>query len=131
MDAMAYFQPHSLLIGKVRILVMHFCVCPIHCKVHWRVSRRLLSYRLIWAQPLIGSTVRELSTSFAIWALEDSLLFFMHTAELFSILENKLIGYVDDFTLMAAVPSPGINYSSRVHATSTTLVSGVKVVGRN
>ena len=30
------------------------------------------------------------------------------TSELFSILENKLIGYADDSTLMAVVPSPGV-----------------------
>ena len=29
-------------------------------------------------------------------------------SELFSILENKLIGYSDDSTLMAVVPSPGV-----------------------
>ena len=28
--------------------------------------------------------------------------------ELFFILENKLIGYADDSTLMAVVPSPGV-----------------------
>ena len=36
-----YFQPPSLLIGKVWVPVMHFCVCPIHRRVHWRVGRRL------------------------------------------------------------------------------------------
>ena len=36
------------------------------------------------------------------------LLFLLYTSELFSILENKLIGYADDSTLMSAVPSPGI-----------------------
>ena len=35
------------------------------------------------------------------------LLFFPYTSELFSILENKLIGYADDSTLMAVVPSSG------------------------
>ena len=35
------------------------------------------------------------------------LLFLLYTSELFSILENKLIGYAHDFTLMAVVPSPG------------------------
>ena len=35
------------------------------------------------------------------------LLFILYTSELFSILENKLIGYADDSTLMAAVPFPG------------------------
>ena len=36
------------------------------------------------------------------------LLFLLYTSKLFSILENKLIGYADDSTLMAAVPSPGV-----------------------
>ena len=31
----------------------------------------------------------------------------MCTSEIFSILENKLIGYADDSTLMAIVPPPG------------------------
>ena len=36
------------------------------------------------------------------------LLFLLYTSELFSILQNKLIGCVDDSTLMAVVPSPGV-----------------------
>ena len=36
------------------------------------------------------------------------LLFLLYTSELFSIWENKLIGYADDSTLMAVVPSPGV-----------------------
>ena len=34
------------------------------------------------------------------------LLFLLYTSEPFSILENKLIGYADDSSLMAVVPSP-------------------------
>ena len=34
-------------------------------------------------------------------------LFLLYTAELFSIVENKLCGYADDSTLAAVVPSPG------------------------
>ena len=34
------------------------------------------------------------------------LLFLLYTSELFSILENKLIGYADDSTLRAVLPSP-------------------------
>ena len=34
------------------------------------------------------------------------LLFLLYTSEFFSILENKLIGYAEDSTLMAVVPSP-------------------------
>ena len=37
----------------------------------------------------------------------DPLLFLLYTSELFSILENKLIGYADDSTLMAVLPSRG------------------------
>ena len=36
------------------------------------------------------------------------LLFLLYTSEHFSILENKLISYADDSTLMAVVPSPGV-----------------------
>ena len=36
------------------------------------------------------------------------LLFLLYTSELFCILENKLIGYTDDSTLMAIVPYPGV-----------------------
>ena len=36
------------------------------------------------------------------------LLFPLFTSELFSILENKVIGYADYSTLMALVPSPGV-----------------------
>ena len=35
-------------------------------------------------------------------------VFLLYTSELFSILENKLIGYADDSTLMTVVPSPGV-----------------------
>ena len=34
-------------------------------------------------------------------------LFFLYTAELFSIVENKLCGYADESTLVAVVLSPG------------------------
>ena len=36
------------------------------------------------------------------------LLFLLYTAELFSVVENKLYGYADDSTLVAVVPSPGV-----------------------
>ena len=35
-------------------------------------------------------------------------MFLLSTSEHFPILENKLIGYADDFTLIAIVPSPGV-----------------------
>ena len=40
-NAVVCFQPPSLLIGKVWVPVMHFCACPIHCRVHLRVGRSL------------------------------------------------------------------------------------------
>ena len=42
--------------------------------------------------------------------------FFRYTSELFSILENKLIGYADDSTSIAVVPSPA---SGRVPVTES------------
>ena len=36
------------------------------------------------------------------------LLFLLYTLELFFILENKLIGYADDSTLIAVVTCPGL-----------------------
>ena len=32
------FHPPSLPIGKVSVPMMHFCVCRVHCKVHWRAG---------------------------------------------------------------------------------------------
>ena len=39
------------------------------------------------------------------------LLFLLYTSDLFRILENKLIGYADDSSLMPVVPSPGFRVS--------------------
>ena len=45
------------------------------------------------------------------------LLFLLCTSELFTILENKLIGYADDSTFMAVVPFPGIRVTLADHTT--------------
>ena len=60
----------------------HFCACPIHCKVHWKVGRRLGSCRLISVQPLIWSTIRALSIlsiGSALWALEALCRLYLHS----------------------------------------------------
>ena len=41
-------------------------------------------------------------------SVSGPLLLLLYKSELFSILENKLVGYADDSTLMAVVPSPGV-----------------------
>ena len=41
-------------------------------------------------------------------SVSGPLLFLFYTSELFSILENKLIGYADDSTLIDVMPSPGV-----------------------
>ena len=41
-------------------------------------------------------------------SVSGTLFFHPYTSEHFSILENKLIDYADDSTLMAVVPSPGV-----------------------
>ena len=43
------------------------------------------------------------------------LLFLLYTSELFSILKNNLIGYADDSTLMAVVPSTGVRVMPGPH----------------
>ena len=50
-----------------------------------------------------------------------SLLSLLYTSELFSILENKLIGYADDSTLVAVLPSPGVRVTD-VESQSRNLV---------
>ena len=119
-------QPPSLLIGKVWVPVMHFCACRLHCKVHWRVGR-IGSYRLISAQPLIGSTIREFCISSALfstlwWPIvgvnwltscqeyrrECFGPVIVPPVDVGAFVENKLICYADDFTLIAVVPSPGV-----------------------
>ena len=52
----------------------------------------------------IVSGVPQDSVLFPLW-------FLPYTSKLFPILENKLIGYADDSTLMAVVPSPGVRVS--------------------
>ena len=64
------FPPNHPDLRKVWVPVMHFCVCPIHCRVHWRMGRRLGSYRLTSVQLLIGSTIWAFSISSALWVLE-------------------------------------------------------------
>ena len=39
------------------------------------------------------------------------LLFLLYTAEPFSILGNKLVGYADDSSLIAVLPSPGVTFT--------------------
>ena len=41
------------------------------------------------------------------WVL-GPLLFLAYISESFSIMENKLMAYTDDSSLMAVVPSPGV-----------------------
>ena len=40
-----------------------------------------------------------------------SLLYLLYTSELFPILDNMLMGYADDSTSIAVVPSPGVRVS--------------------
>ena len=54
-------------------------------------------------------------------------LLFLYTAEIFSIVENKLCGYADDSTLVAVVTSPGerVAVSESMNRDQTGLVCGV------
>ena len=65
--------------GLGYIPVMHFCACPIHCRVHWRVGRRLGSCRSTSVQPLICSTIWAFSISSALWVLDVLSCLYRHT----------------------------------------------------
>ena len=54
------------------------------------------------------SKVADVVSGVPLGSVLGLLLFLMYTSEVFSILENKLIFYADDSTLMAVVPSPGV-----------------------
>ena len=101
----------------------------LECKVHGRVGKRLSSCKFISAQTLIGSTIMEFSITRSnqsqhvvlegCWAKPVNVT--SATGKCFGpvvvppghlgavlILENKLIGYADDFALMAVVLSLGV-----------------------
>ena len=69
-NTVVYFQPPSLLIGKVWVPVVRFRVCHIHCRVHLRAGRRPGFCRSTSELLFIGSTIREFSISSALWVLE-------------------------------------------------------------
>ena len=111
---------------------MHFCACPIHCRVHWRVGRRLgfvkidfiAAFDIVNHQGILyklcsvgnGGSVSSILTQFPSnrsqhvmvdgchsklvnvmsgvpqGSVLDQLSFLLYTSELFSIVENKLIG---------------------------------------
>ena len=68
--AVVCFQRPSLLIRKVRVHVMHFCMCPKLGKVHWRVSRRLGLTELFQRHLWIGSTTSEFCIKSVMWVNE-------------------------------------------------------------
>ena len=74
-NAMVCFQPPNLLIRKVWVPVMHFCACPIHCKVYWWVGMRLGLCRLISEQPLIELAIRAFTIGSALWVLDVLLVY--------------------------------------------------------
>ena len=71
-----WFQPPSLLIGKVWVPVMHY---SLHCRVLWRVHMRLGSCRLISVKPLRGSTIRAFSIRSSVWVLEVLCCLYWHS----------------------------------------------------
>ena len=64
-------------------------------------------------------------------SVSGPLLFLLYTSELFSILENKLIGYADDSTSIAVVPSPGqrVAVAESLSRDLVRLMSGVTFRG--
>ena len=150
---MVCFQQPILLIGRLWVPVMHFCVCPTHAlqsalesgqdsrivqidfsAAFDRVNNLGILCKLCSVG--IGGSVLSILTQFlsnrsqqvmvdgcqiklvniVTGAPQGSvlgpLLYLPYTSELFSILENKLIGYADDSILIAVVPSPGVTVAA-------------------
>ena len=64
----------------------------------------------LWQNNFLASTVSKLILNLFLMHGSGlgSLLFLLYTSELFSIVNNKLVGYADDSTFIAVVPSPGV-----------------------
>ena len=56
-----------------------------------------------WRSKLVNAMSEVL-----LWSVLGQLLFLLYTWEHIYILENKLIGYADDSTLLSVAPSPGV-----------------------
>ena len=120
------------LIGST---ITEFCISS----VLWVLGGSVLSMTLYWLSfyqidhsmlwlTVVGELVNVVS-GVPQGSVLVPLLFLLYTSELFFILENKLISYADDSTLIAVVPSPGIRVPWAV--TSWRLVSGVTFGGWN
>ena len=68
-NAEVWFQPPSLPIEKVLVLVMPFCVWHTHYRVLWKGGRRLELFRLISVLLSTGLTIGRFSTGSALWEL--------------------------------------------------------------
>ena len=89
---------------------MYFCASPIHYKVHLDMAPTfLLLYAItnekIGSQPKPSLPHRNRFNNSGRYIPYLSLIYLvLYTSELFSIVDNKLIGYADDCTLIAVVP---------------------------
>ena len=73
------------------------------------ILTQFLSYRSQHAMvDCCWSKLVKVVTGLPLGNVLGQLLFLLYTSELFSILENKLICYAGDSTLIAVVPSPGV-----------------------
>ena len=77
----------------------------------FEICNRILILLSNWSQYVVVDGCRSKLVNVVSGVPQGSVLgpqlFLLYTAELFSIVENKLYSYVDDSTLVAVVPSPG------------------------
>ena len=72
------------------------------------ILTHFLSNQLFYSMDSCRSTLVYVLSGVPQGSVSGPLLFVLYTYELFSILENKLIGYADDSTLIAIVPFRGV-----------------------
>ena len=81
-----------------------FKICSVLCILTQFLSDRSQQVMVDGCRSKLVNVVSEVPQG----SVLSPLLLLLYTSELFSILENMMIGYAEDSTLIAVVPSPGI-----------------------
>ena len=130
-----WFHPVYFILFQPQYFYLRFFI---EYNKFWYLWHRFVSTSSNW---IIKSSKSEYLTSVGnkiVSGIHGQLVVFtskyvtlLYTFELFSVLENKLIGYADDSTLIAVVPSSGLRVAVAESpvVTSWRLVSGATFGG--
>ena len=123
LDDKAVLIDFSAAIDRVnhrRILYKLFCDYWKFCVVY---TDTILSYQSLHVMVKLLDKMVNVVSGVPQDSVLGPLLILLCTLELFSILENKLITYADDSTLIDVMPFPGVSYICRVLSCDLVKVS--------